>query len=180
MDKIKEKPRGSSAVREKGVDAVRRGLEGGADRLRTQLRDAAQQGQRDEYGGDQIEDAAACAPGRVVRAAEGLARGRKHPDRDQTRRGYTEPEAPKGTSGDTVPPRIKTRAAAADRTGSFSSSAEGPDRPAQPPPGPAWMYVGGRQRGGFSPRPGGPPSHKNQGALHPGADPHPGYSSAPR
>ena len=133
MDKIKEKPRGSSAVREKGVDAVRRGLEGGADRLRTQLRDAAQQGQRDEYGGDQIEDAAACAPGRVVRAAEGLARGRKHPDRDQTRRGYTEPEAPKGTSGDTVPPRIKTRAAAADRTGSFSSSAEGPDRPAQPP-----------------------------------------------
>lgn len=133
MDRIKEKPRGSSAVREKGVDAVRRGLEGGADRLRTQLRDAAQQGQRDEYGGDQIEDAAACAPGRVVRAAEGLARGRKHPDRDQTRRGYTEPEAPKGTSGDTVPPRIKTRAAAADRTGSFSSSAEGPDRPAQPP-----------------------------------------------
>ena len=83
MDKIKEKPRGSSAVREKGVDAVRRGLEGGADRLRTQLRDAAQQGQRDEYGGDQIEDAAACAPGRVVRAAEGLARG----TRTGTRRG---------------------------------------------------------------------------------------------
>ncbi len=133
MDKIKEKPRGSSAVREKGVDAVRRGLEGGADRLRTQLRDAAQQGQRDEYGGDQIEDAAARAPGRVVRAAEGLARGRKHPDRDQTRRGYTEPEASKGTSGGTVPPRVKTQAAAANRTGSFSSSVEGPSRPAQPP-----------------------------------------------
>ena len=77
MDKVKEKPRGSSAVREKGADVVRRGLESGADRLRTQLRDAAQQGQRDEYGGDQMEDAAACAPGRVVRAAEGLARGRK-------------------------------------------------------------------------------------------------------
>ena len=41
MDKIKEKPQGSSAVREKGADAVRRGLESGADRLRTQLRDAA-------------------------------------------------------------------------------------------------------------------------------------------
>ena len=64
MDKVKEKPRGSSAVREKGADVVRRGLESGADRLRTQLRDAAQQGQRDEYGGDQMEDAAACAPGR--------------------------------------------------------------------------------------------------------------------
>ena len=86
MDKIKEKPRGSSAVREKGVDAVRRGLEGGADRLRTQLRDAAQQGQRDEYGGDQIEDAAACAPGRVVRAAEGLARGGQGPDEERVYR----------------------------------------------------------------------------------------------
>ena len=133
MDRIKEKPRGSSAVREKGVDAVRRGIAGGANRLRTQLWDAAQQGQRDEYVGDQMEDAAAHIPGRVERAAEGLVRGRKRPDRDQTRRGYTEPEAPKGTSGGTVPPRIKTQAAATDRTGSFSSSVEGPSRPAQPP-----------------------------------------------
>ena len=44
MDKVKEKPKGSSAVRKKGANIVRRGLESGADRLRTQLRDAAQRG----------------------------------------------------------------------------------------------------------------------------------------
>ena len=88
MDKVKEKPRGSSAVREKGADAVRRGLDGGADRLRTQLRDAAQRGQRDEYGGDQIEDATARAPGRAERAAEGLIRGRKRPSKAQSGPGH--------------------------------------------------------------------------------------------
>ena len=80
MDKVKEKPKGSSAVREKGANIVRRGLESGADRLRTQLRDAAQRGQRDEYGGDQIEDAAARVPGRAARAAELRVRGGKRPD----------------------------------------------------------------------------------------------------
>ena len=80
MDKVKEKPKGSSAVRKKGANIVRRGLESGADRLRTQLRDAAQRGQRDEYGGDQIEDAAARVPGRAARAAELRVRGGKRPD----------------------------------------------------------------------------------------------------
>lgn len=80
MDRIKEKPKGNSAVREKGADVVRRELESGGDRLRTQLRDAAQRGQRDEYGGDQIEDAAARVPGRASRAAELWVRGGKRPD----------------------------------------------------------------------------------------------------
>ena len=98
MDKIKEKPKGSSAVREKGKDlprrAVRRGLENGADRLRVQLRDTAQWGQRDEYGGDQVEDAAARVPGQMVRAAEGLVRSRKRPDRTTEGPGYVETEMP--------------------------------------------------------------------------------------
>ena len=60
MDKIKEKPQTVSSIHEKikaaPKELVHRGLEDGSDRLRTGLRDAAQQGQRDDYGGDQIED----------------------------------------------------------------------------------------------------------------------------
>ena len=71
MDKIKEKPKAASAVREKikaaPKELVQRGLENSADRLRTQLRDTAQRGQRDEYGGDQIEDTAAGGVRRVGR-----------------------------------------------------------------------------------------------------------------
>ena len=73
MDKIKEKPKATSSVREKGKAApkelVHRGLENSADRLRTGLRDTAQRGQRDEYGGDQIEDTAAGGVRRVGRGA---------------------------------------------------------------------------------------------------------------
>ena len=133
MDKVKEKPRGSSAVREKGADVVRRGLDGGADRLRTQLRDAAQRGQRDEYGGDQIEDATARAPGRAERAAEGLIRGRKRPDRvpsgpEHTGQAGTETPGRTGPQGDTGHPIIKTREAVApmgDREG-LPGGAAGP------------------------------------------------------
>ena len=129
MDRIKEKPRGSSAVREKGADlprqAVRRGLESGADRLRTQLRDAAQRGQRDEYGGDQMEDAAAHAPGQAARAAEGLVRGRKRPEKvpsgpEHAGQAGTETPGRTGPQGDTARPMIKTREAVAhmgDREG---------------------------------------------------------------
>ncbi len=136
MDKIKEKPQGSSAVREKGADAVRRGLESGADRLRTQLRDAAQQGQRDEYGGDQIEDVAARVPGRAERAAEGLARGRKRPEKAQsgaehTGQAGTATPGRTGPQGDTGRPIIKTREAVApmgDREG-LPGGAAGPAAP---------------------------------------------------
>lgn len=81
MDKIKEKPKATSSVREKGKAApkelVHRGLENSADRLRTQLRDTAQRGQRDEYGGDRIEDTAAGGVRRVGRIMGKTAHGRK-------------------------------------------------------------------------------------------------------
>lgn len=81
MDKIKEKPKVTSAVREKGKAApkelVHRSLENSADRLRTGLRDTAQRGQRDEYGGDQIEDTAAGGVRRVGRIMGKTVHGRK-------------------------------------------------------------------------------------------------------
>ena len=76
MDKVKEKPQAASPVREKVKAApkelVHRGLEDGTDRLRTQLRDAAQQGRRDDYGGDQIEGTVAGGMRRMERGAEKL------------------------------------------------------------------------------------------------------------
>lgn len=83
MDKIKEKPKATSSVREKGKAApkelVHRGLENSADRLRTQLRDTAQRGQRDAYGGDRIEDTAAGGVRRIGRGAvKRIAGQRKH------------------------------------------------------------------------------------------------------
>ena len=81
MDKIKEKPQASSSVREKVKAApkelVHRGLENSADRLRTGLRDTAQRGQRDEYGGDQIEDVAAGGVQHMERIIGKAGRGRK-------------------------------------------------------------------------------------------------------
>lgn len=81
MDKIKEKPKVTSSVRKKGKAApkelVHRGLENSADRLRTQLRDTAQRGQRDAYGGDRIEDTAAGGVRRVGRIMEKTVHGRK-------------------------------------------------------------------------------------------------------
>lgn len=81
MDKIKEKPQASSSVREKVKAApkelVHRGLENSADRLRTGLRDTAQRGQRDEYGGDQIEDVAAGGVQHMGRIIGKAGRGRK-------------------------------------------------------------------------------------------------------
>lgn len=81
MDKIKEKPQATSSVREKVKAApkelVHRGLEDGTDRLRTQLRDDAQQGRRDDYGGDQIEDTAAGGMRRMERGAEKLIKEKR-------------------------------------------------------------------------------------------------------
>lgn len=70
MKKIKEKPTLSECIKEKAVstprELLRKGLDDGSERLRTQLRDTAQHGQADEYGGDTIEDTAA----RGLRRAE--------------------------------------------------------------------------------------------------------------
>ena len=61
-DKIKEKAPVRKELKEKVKAApkelLRRGLFDGTQRLRGQLRETAQQGQRDDYGSDQIEDAA--------------------------------------------------------------------------------------------------------------------------
>ena len=81
MDKIKEKPQVTSSIREKITAApkelVHRGLEDGADHLRTQLRDAAQQGRRDDHGGDQIEDTTADSMRRMERGAEKLIKEKR-------------------------------------------------------------------------------------------------------
>ena len=81
MDKIKEKPQAVSGIREK-VKAVpkelaHRGLEDGTNRLRTGLRDAAQQGRQDDYGGDRIEDTAAGGMRRMERGAEKLIKEKR-------------------------------------------------------------------------------------------------------
>lgn len=78
MKKIKEKPTLSERIKEKAVstprELLRRGLDDGSERLRTQLRDTAQHGQADEYGGDAIEDTAARG---LRRAEKELTRQRK-------------------------------------------------------------------------------------------------------
>lgn len=106
MDKIKEKPQATSSIREKITAApkelIHRGLEDGSDRLRTQLRDAAQQGRRDDYGGDQIQDTAAGSVRRMERGAEKLIKEKrkKHDSRGGS------PADP--AAGDPVP-EIRTR-----------------------------------------------------------------------
>ena len=119
MDKIKEKPQVTSSIREKVKAApkelVHRGLEDGADRLRTQLRDAAQQGRRDDYGGDQIEDTTADSMRRMERGAEKLIKEKRK------NRASRDGSSADSTAGDPAP-EIRTRehesrvnAAAADQ-----------------------------------------------------------------
>ena len=85
MEKIKEKPTLGECVKEKAVFApkelLRKGLDDGSERLRTQLRDTAQQGRRDEYGGDAIEDTAASG---LRRAEKELLKQRKKKNAEQS------------------------------------------------------------------------------------------------
>lgn len=84
MKKIKEKPTLSERIKEKAVstprELLRKGLDDGSERLRTQLRDTAQHGQADEYGGDTIEDTAARG---LRRAEKELTRQRKKKTQEQ-------------------------------------------------------------------------------------------------
>ena len=84
MKKIKEKPTLSERIKEKAVSTPRellhRGLDDGSERLRMQLRDTAQHGQADEYGGDTIEDTAARG---LRRAEKELTRQRKKKQQEQ-------------------------------------------------------------------------------------------------
>ena len=108
MEKIKEKPTLGERVKEKAVSApkefLRKGLDDGSERLRTQLRDTAQQGRRDEYGGDAIEDTAASG---LHRTEKELLKQRKKKNTEQSASPQGDASAPSSNSD--VPPVICTR-----------------------------------------------------------------------
>ena len=108
MEKIKEKPTLGERVKEKAVSApkelLRKGLDDGSERLRTQLRDTAQQGRRDEYGGDAIEDTAASG---LHRAEKELLKQRKKKNTEQSASPQGDASAPSSNSD--VPPVIRIR-----------------------------------------------------------------------
>ena len=99
MREIREKPIRAAHIKEKVTFApkelLRKGLDNGTERLRTQLRDAAQQGQRDEYGGDTVEDTAAGAVRRVEKA---LRKCGEHTERRAAPVGKNVPESQSGTA----------------------------------------------------------------------------------
>lgn len=106
MKKIKEKPTLSERIKEKAVSTPRellhRGLDDGSERLRTQLRDTAQHGQADEYGGDTIEDTAARG---LRRAEKELTRQRKKKTQEQPPEGG----APAADATEQKPSAIKEK-----------------------------------------------------------------------
>ena len=114
MERIKEKPTLGERVKEKAVSApkelLRKGLDDGSERLRTQLRDTAQQGRRDEYGGDTIEDTAASG---LRRAEKELLKQRKKKNAEQSASPQGDASAPSSNSD--VPPVIRIREAEAAR-----------------------------------------------------------------
>ena len=132
-------------------ELVRRGLDDGTGRLRGQLRDTAQRGQRDDYGGDRIEDTAAHGARRTERAVERgikpLLKKKKANRRDSSQSHAPETSAPEpgletdppvasagGESTPTAPrttdrPRIKTREAVTAREGSAVPSGSGRAEP---------------------------------------------------
>ena len=114
MEKIKEKPTLGERVKEKAASApkelLRKGLDDGSERLRTQLRDTAQQGRRDEYGGDAIEDTAASG---LHRAEKELLKQRKKKNAEQSASPQGDASAPSSNSN--VPPVIRTRETDASR-----------------------------------------------------------------
>lgn len=114
MKKIKEKPTLSERIKEKAVstprELLRKGLDDGSERLRTQLRDTAQRGRRDEYGGDAIEDTAASG---LHRAEKELLKQRKKKNTEQSASPQGDASAPSSNSD--VPPVIRTREAEAAR-----------------------------------------------------------------
>ncbi len=123
MENVKEKPALGQRVKEKAAavprELLHKGLEDGAERLRTQLRDTAQQGRRDEYGGDAIEDT----------AASGLHRAEKELLKQHGKK-ITEQKAPPQSDasahgfGSDVPPIIRTREAEAVRVSNPPPSAQ--------------------------------------------------------
>ena len=120
IDKIKEKPQVQHTLKERVKSApkelIRRGLDDGTERLRGQLRDAAQHGQRDDFGGDQLGDAEVSGVKRAEQLAERLLgkrkNGAKHtpdagPDRYPDR--HDPPGAARPRDDGTLPPRGRRR-----------------------------------------------------------------------
>lgn len=99
MREIREKPVQAAHIKEKVISApkelLRKGLDDGTERLQIQLRDAAQQGQRDEYGGDAVEDTAA---GAVRRVEKGLRKRGEHTERRAAPEGENTPGSRSGTA----------------------------------------------------------------------------------
>lgn len=121
MEKIKEKPTLGERVKEKAVSApkelLRKGLDDGSERLRTQLRDTAQQGRRDEYGGDAIEDTAVSG---LHRAEKKLLKQRKKKNAEQSASPRGDASVPNFESD--APPVIRTREIDATRARAPSPS----------------------------------------------------------
>ena len=119
MERIKEKPALTERVKEKIVSAPRellhKGFDDGADRLRTQFRDTAQQGRRDEYGGDAIEDTAANS---LRRAKKELLKQRKKKTAEQSASPQGDADTP--NSGSDAPPIIRTKETDAARSNASS------------------------------------------------------------
>ena len=107
MERIREKPTLGERVKEKAVSdskgLLRKGLDDGSERLRMQLRDAAQQGSRDEYGGDAVEDTAA---GGLRRAERELLKQRKMKTAERSASSLRDASA-HSPEGD-APPNIRT------------------------------------------------------------------------
>lgn len=120
-------------------ELVRRGLDDGTERLRGQLRDAAQNGQPDDYGCDRIEDTADRGARRAERGVESLLKNRRKRARNQDTgtdpRASSESSAVPDTLEDTPlrdstdRPRIKTRESGAHTasTGSGTTRTSHPD-----------------------------------------------------
>ena len=108
MERIKEKPTLGERVKEKAISApkelLRKVLDDGSERLRTQLRDTAQQGRRDGYGGDAIEDTSASG---LRRAEKEMLKQRKKKTKEQSASPQGDASAPSSNSD--VPPVIRTR-----------------------------------------------------------------------
>ena len=116
IDKIKEKPQVQHTLKERVKSApkelIRRGLDDGTERLRGQLRDVAQHGQRDDFGGDQLGDAEVSGVKRTEQLAERLLgrrkKGAKHtPDAgpDEYPDHYDPPGAARPRDDGSLPPR---------------------------------------------------------------------------
>ena len=120
IDKIKEKPQVRHTLKERVKSApkelIRRGLDDGTERLRGQLRDTAQHGQRDDFGGDQLGDAEVSGVKRAEQLAERLLgkrkKGAKHaPDTgpDGYPGSHDTPGAAKPRDDSILPPKDRLR-----------------------------------------------------------------------